>query len=136
MSIDYVMAPSVTLDAGRRAIAAAIIKAEELAVDVCIAVTDGGGHLLAMVRMDRAPLLCIQIARLGVPVEAQLSFEPLQLRPRHDGTRPLSVSACEESCVGATVAHRHERLCAPDDPEQAAVDCRRRCEHAPRQPPG
>ena len=63
MSIDYVMAPSVTLDAGRRAIAAAIIRAEELAVDVCIAVTDGGGHLLAMVRMDRAPLLCIQIAQ-------------------------------------------------------------------------
>jgi glc operon protein GlcG len=63
MSIDYVMAPSVTLDAGRRAIAAAIINAGELAVDVCIAVTDGGGHLLAMVRMDRAPLLCVQIAQ-------------------------------------------------------------------------
>ncbi len=30
---------------------------------MCIAVTDGGGHLLAMVRMDRAPLLCIQIAQ-------------------------------------------------------------------------
>ena len=34
-----------------------------LAVDVCIAVTDGGGHLLAMARMDRAPLLCVQIAQ-------------------------------------------------------------------------
>ena len=63
MSVDYVLAPSATLDAAQRAIAAAIMKAEELAVDVCIAVTDGGGHLLAMARMDRAPLLCIHIAQ-------------------------------------------------------------------------
>lgn len=32
-------------------------------MDVCIAVTDGAGHLLAMARMDRAPLLCVQIAQ-------------------------------------------------------------------------
>jgi len=63
MSVDYVLAPSATVDAAQRAIAAAIMKAEELAVDVCIAVTDGGGHLLAMARMDRAPLLCIHIAQ-------------------------------------------------------------------------
>lgn len=63
MSEDYVMAPSATLAAGRRAIAAAIKEADGLSVDVCIAVTDGAGHLLAMARMDRAPLLCIQIAQ-------------------------------------------------------------------------
>jgi glc operon protein GlcG len=63
MSVDYVLAPSVTLAAAHRAVAEAIAKAEELAVDVCIAVTDGGGHLLAMARMDRAPLLCIHIAQ-------------------------------------------------------------------------
>ena len=63
MSIDYVLAPTVTLSAAQRAVAAAIMRAEELAVDVCIAVTDGGGHLLAMARMDRAPLLCIHIAQ-------------------------------------------------------------------------
>ena len=63
MSIDYVLAPSVTLAAAQRATAEAIAKAEELAVDVCIAVTDGGGHLLSMARMDRAPLLCIHIAQ-------------------------------------------------------------------------
>jgi uncharacterized protein GlcG (DUF336 family) len=63
MSVDYVMAPSVTLAAAQRATAEAIATAEELAVDVCIAVTDGGGHLLSMVRMDRAPLLCIHIAQ-------------------------------------------------------------------------
>jgi glc operon protein GlcG len=63
MSIDYVLAPSATLDAAQRVITASIMKAEELAVDVCIAVTDGGGHLLATARMDRAPLLCIHIAQ-------------------------------------------------------------------------
>ena len=63
MSIDYVLAPTVTLSAAQRAVAAAIMRAEELAVDVCIAVTDGGGHLLATARMDRAPLLCIHIAQ-------------------------------------------------------------------------
>ena len=63
MSIDYVLAPSVTLAAAQRAIAAATVRADELGVDVCVAVTDGGGHLLAMVRMDRAPLLCIHIAQ-------------------------------------------------------------------------
>jgi uncharacterized protein GlcG (DUF336 family) len=61
--IDYVMTPSVTLAAAQRAIAAALEEAEELAVDVCIAVTDGAGHLLSMARMDGAPLLCIQIAQ-------------------------------------------------------------------------
>jgi glc operon protein GlcG len=63
MSLDYVLAPSVTSAAAQRAVTAAIAEAEELAVDVCIAVTDGGGHLLAMARMDRAPLLCIHIAQ-------------------------------------------------------------------------
>ena len=63
MSIDYVMAPTATLAAAQRVILAAIAKAEELGVDVCLAVTDGGGHLLAMARMDRAPLLCVQIAQ-------------------------------------------------------------------------
>jgi glc operon protein GlcG len=61
--VDYLMAPSATLHAAQRAITAAIESAEALAVDVCIAVTDGAGHLLAMVRMDRAPLLCVQIAQ-------------------------------------------------------------------------
>ena len=63
MPVDFIMAPSATLHAAQRVIAAAIESAEELAVDVCIAVTDGAGHLLAMVRMDRAPLLCVQIAQ-------------------------------------------------------------------------
>ena len=43
MTVDYVMAPSATLAAAQRAIAAAIEEAEALAVDVCIAVTDGAG---------------------------------------------------------------------------------------------
>src|SRR5215207_6806518 len=63
MPDDYVMPPSATLAAAHRAIASAINAAEALSVHVCIAVTDRTGHLLAMVRMDRAPLLCVQIAQ-------------------------------------------------------------------------
>lgn len=63
VSDDYVLAPTATLSAAQRAIAMAIEEAESLAIDVCIAVTDGAGHLLAMARMDRAPLLCVQIAQ-------------------------------------------------------------------------
>ena len=63
MTSDFVLAPTATLAAAQRAISAALEKAEDLAVDVCIAVTDGGGHLLSMARMDRAPLLCVQIAQ-------------------------------------------------------------------------
>ncbi len=63
MSDDYVATPSATLACAQRVIAAALEKAEALSVTVCIAVTDSAGHLLAMVRMDRAPLMCIQIAQ-------------------------------------------------------------------------
>jgi uncharacterized protein GlcG (DUF336 family) len=38
-------------------------EAERLAVDVCVAAADSGGHLLAFARMNRAPVLCIQIAQ-------------------------------------------------------------------------
>jgi glc operon protein GlcG len=60
---DYVMAPSVTLAAAQRAVAAALDQAEKLSVDVCIAATDRAGHLLAFARMDGAPILCTQIAQ-------------------------------------------------------------------------
>src|SRR4051812_22520333 len=57
------MSPSVTLAAAQRAVAAALEEAEKLEVDVCVAATDSGGHLLAFARMDRAPILCIHIAQ-------------------------------------------------------------------------
>jgi uncharacterized protein GlcG (DUF336 family) len=60
---DYVMAPSVTLAAAQRAIAAAVTEAGNLAVDVCVAATDSAGNLMAFARMDRAPVLCAQIAQ-------------------------------------------------------------------------
>lgn len=61
--VDYIMAPTVTLTAAQRAVDAAVVEAERLAVDVCVAASDSAGHLLAFARMDRAPLLCIQIAQ-------------------------------------------------------------------------
>jgi len=60
---DFVMAPSLTLAAAQRAVAAALEEADKLSVDVCIAATDRAGHLLAFARMDRAPILCAQIAQ-------------------------------------------------------------------------
>ena len=63
-SDDYVLAPTATLGRGPTGDRVGDLEeAEALAVDVCIAVTDGAGHLLAMARMDRAPLLCVQIAQ-------------------------------------------------------------------------
>jgi glc operon protein GlcG len=60
---DFIMAPTVRLAAAQRAVAAAVAEAERLSVDVCIAAADSAGHLLAFARMDRAPLLCIQLAQ-------------------------------------------------------------------------
>jgi glc operon protein GlcG len=44
---NFIMAPTVRLVAAQRAVAA----------------SDSSGHLLAFARMDRAPLLCVQIAQ-------------------------------------------------------------------------
>ena len=60
---DYILAPSVTLAAAQRAAAAALEEARSLTVEVCVAVTDRAGHLLAFARMDHAPILCAQIAQ-------------------------------------------------------------------------
>ena len=60
---DFIMAPTVRLAAAQRAVAAAVAEAERLSVDVCIAASDSAGHLLAFARMDRAPLLCVQLAQ-------------------------------------------------------------------------
>jgi uncharacterized protein GlcG (DUF336 family) len=60
---DYVMAPSVTLAAAQRAVAAALEEASKLSVAVCVAATDSAGHLLAFARMDHAPIMCAQIAQ-------------------------------------------------------------------------
>jgi glc operon protein GlcG len=61
--MDFIMAPTVRLAAAQRAVSAAIEEAERLSVDVCIAAADSAGHLVAFARMDRAPLLCGQLAQ-------------------------------------------------------------------------
>ena len=60
---DFIMAPTVRLAAAQRAVSAAIAEAERLSVDVCIAAADSAGRLMAFARMDRAPLLCTQLAQ-------------------------------------------------------------------------
>lgn len=54
---------SLTLPGAQLAIDAAVAAARELGIAVCIAVTDPGGHLLAFVRMDGAPLMSASIAQ-------------------------------------------------------------------------
>ena len=56
------MAESVTLSAAQAVVEAARAKADEINVPMNIAVTDGGGHLLAFARMDGAILGSIDIA--------------------------------------------------------------------------
>ena len=104
MSIDYVLAPSATLDAAQRVITASIMKAEDLAVDVCIAVTDGGGHLQDVERRargqqqprgdglhDRPPVVrvlpgsCTQLGTVDGPVAVPAQHHRLLTRAPHDG---------------------------------------------------
>ena len=54
---------SVDLVTARRIAAAVTEAASEAGVAVCVAVVDPAGHLLTFDRMDRAPLLCVQIAQ-------------------------------------------------------------------------
>lgn len=53
---------TLTADAAGRVVAAAAERAVALGVPVCIAVTDQAGHLMAYLRMDRAPLLSERLA--------------------------------------------------------------------------
>lgn len=54
--------PTVSYDAARRVLAAAVERAEAEGIAVCIAVADPGGNLITFARMDGAPLLSAKIA--------------------------------------------------------------------------
>jgi len=56
------MVPILTLDDARIMMAAAEAKAREIDVDMDIAITDDGGHLLMFHRMDGARITSIDIA--------------------------------------------------------------------------
>jgi len=55
--------PTLGLDEAQSICAAAAQTAAVAGVQVCVAVTDPSGHLLAFSRMDDAPLLSIQLAQ-------------------------------------------------------------------------
>lgn len=66
MSVDataVVAVPTLTLPGAQRVLNASLTAADELAVAVCVAVTDRSGHLLAFARMDGAALLSVSIAQ-------------------------------------------------------------------------
>jgi uncharacterized protein GlcG (DUF336 family) len=56
------MVPKLTLDDARIAMEAAEQKSREIGVDMDIAITDDGGHLLMFHRMDNARVTSIDIA--------------------------------------------------------------------------
>ena len=53
---------SIDAETAEKAVAAAVKKAAELKLKMCVAVTDEAGDLKAFVRMDGAPKLSIEIA--------------------------------------------------------------------------
>lgn len=53
----------VTYAGAAAAVAAGIAKAEELGVEVCVAVVDAGGYAIAFGAMDDSPLLSRDVAR-------------------------------------------------------------------------
>jgi glc operon protein GlcG len=55
--------PTVSAAGARRVVEAAVRRAEQIGVAVVVWVVDPGGHDVAMLRMDRAPLLSRQVAR-------------------------------------------------------------------------
>jgi uncharacterized protein GlcG (DUF336 family) len=57
-----ILAPRLTLSDARLVLEGAEAKANEIAVDMDVAVVDDGGHLLAFIRMDRARVTSIDVA--------------------------------------------------------------------------
>jgi len=57
-----IMAPRLTLSDARLVLDGAEKRAQEIGVDMDIAVVDDGGHLLAFIRMDKARVTSIDVA--------------------------------------------------------------------------
>jgi glc operon protein GlcG len=54
---------SIALESAQQVVTHAMQTAREQGLHVCVAVVDRAGHLVSFVRMDRAPLLCAQLAQ-------------------------------------------------------------------------
>ncbi|GLY09417.1 GlcG/HbpS family heme-binding protein [Pseudobacillus badius] len=59
----FIEQKTISSDLAEQMVQAAKGKAKELGIAVNVAIVDGGGNLLAFSRMDRAPLLSIEIAQ-------------------------------------------------------------------------
>jgi len=59
---DVVRMNSLSLDAARRVAEAALAKAHDLGLTVCIAITDPSAEPVLTLRMDGAPRLCSEVA--------------------------------------------------------------------------
>ena len=129
---DYIMAPSVTLAAAQRAVTAALTEARSMAVEVCVAVTDRAGHLLAenlhyvdvgtsggVYGLERG--FCLMIGGEPEPVEhldplfkslapGSGSAEPTPSRTRTDGTAQHGYLHCGPNGAGHFVKMVHNGI--------------------------
>src|SRR5438552_5899935 len=55
---------SISSELAQKMVDAAVAKAREIGVSENVAILDDGGNLKAFSRMDGAPILCIEIARI------------------------------------------------------------------------
>ena len=81
---------------------------------------------------DAGPLPCVEVARTGSPVEAELAGTAFQQVSGHDRSEPLPVPPREKCLVVTVIAFPNERLGPAVDPKQASVRCRRRSEDGAR----
>lgn len=63
MKMSLLQTNTIDLVTAQRIAGAAAAAAAQAGVAVCVAVVDPAGHLLTFDRMDRAPLLCVQLAQ-------------------------------------------------------------------------
>jgi glc operon protein GlcG len=59
----FVDSRSITLESARHVVDHAVASAKEQGLAICAAVVDRAGHLVSYDRMERAPLLCAQLAQ-------------------------------------------------------------------------
>ena len=104
---------SIDAETAEKAVAAAAIKAAEMKLRMCIAITDEAGDLKAFLRMDGAPKLSIEIAQnkaytatsFSMPTHAWFEFiknDPPLLHGHHRTRLDSSFSAAAiRSCSRA-----------------------------------
>jgi uncharacterized protein GlcG (DUF336 family) len=81
--------PNLTLEQARRALDAAVAKANEIGSPSSIAIVDGGRNLLAFVRMDGAVLASIEISQGKAYTARSMNMNTRDIGPLTQPGQPL-----------------------------------------------